>query len=36
LKPLADPTRFERATFAFGVRAGGVLACLFNGLAVAR
>ena len=25
LKQLADPTRFERATFAFGVRIAGVI-----------
>ena len=30
---LADPTRFERATFAFGVRAGGVRPRIFNKLA---
>jgi hypothetical protein len=32
LKRLADPTRFERATFAFGVRTDGCTARLFNGL----
>jgi hypothetical protein len=33
---LADPTRFERATFAFGVETIAASARLFNRLAVAE
>ena len=36
LKILADPTRFERATFAFGVRDAGFVIRHFNELAGGR